>query len=162
MRSLALVAALAAAAAAHAAPARLTEPAVRAFVAKQEAAWNAKDAKTWAAFFTPDARFVDQSRGSDNSIVLNGQSTLAQAAAQAERFFARSSFHEITEVTRVEIARDGRSARVFGRETIRVQEPGRAPRTLCSETEQTLALAAGRILSRGQTDTAVRCNAARR
>jgi uncharacterized protein (TIGR02246 family) len=150
-------AALALAAAAHAAPARLTEPAVRAFVAKQEAAWNAKDAKAWAGFFTPDARFVDQSRGSDNSIVPNGTSTLAQATAQAERFFARSPFRETAEVTRVEISPDGRSARVRGREQTRLE--GHQPRTLCAETEQALVLANGRILSRGQTDTSVRCNA---
>jgi uncharacterized protein (TIGR02246 family) len=145
-----------------AAPARLSEAAIRAFVAKQEAAWNARDARAWAAFFTPDARFVDQSRGSDNSLVPNGQSTLTEAAAQAERFFAKAPFHETAEVVRVEIAADGRSARVFGRETTRIDEPGRPSRTFCAETEQTLTLAAGRFLSRGQTDTAVRCNAVKR
>jgi uncharacterized protein (TIGR02246 family) len=154
-----VIAALLLAAAAHAAPARLTEPAVRAFVAKQEAAWNAKDAKAWAASFTPDARFVDQSRGSDNSIVPNGTSTLAAATAQAGRFFARSTFHETTQVTRVEIAADGRLARVLGREQTRIDAPGRPPRALCAETEQRLVLTDGRILSKGQTDTAVRCNA---
>jgi hypothetical protein len=146
-------------AAAHAAPARITEPAVRAFVAKQEAAWNARDAKVWAGFFTPGARFVDQSRGSDNSIVPNGTSTLADATAQAGRFFARSTFHETAQVTRVEISSDGRSARVLGREQTRIEAPGRASRTLCAETEQHLVLTDGRLLSQGQTDTAVRCNA---
>jgi hypothetical protein len=154
-----LLAALALAAAAHAAPTRLTEPAIRGFVAKQEAAWNAKDARAWAGFFAPDARFVDQSRGSDNSIVPNGTSTLAQATAQAERFFARSTFRETAQVTRVEISPDGRSARVLGREQTRIEGPGGQPRTLCAETEQALTLIGDRILSRGQTDTAVRCNA---
>jgi uncharacterized protein (TIGR02246 family) len=147
---------------AQAAPAAITEPAVRAFVARQEAAWNAKDAGAWASLFTPDARFVDQARGSDNSVVPNGASTLAEATAQARRFFARSTFHETAEVARVEIAPDGRSARVAGRETIRLDQAGKPPRTLCTETEQTLVLSGGRILSRGQTDTAVRCNAVRR
>jgi uncharacterized protein (TIGR02246 family) len=143
----------------HAAPARLTEPAVRAFVQRQEAAWNAKDAKAWAAFFTPDARFVDQARGSDNSVVPTGTSTLAQATAQAQRFFAKTRFHETAQVLRVQLAPGGRSARLFGDESVRIEEPGRPPRTLCAETEQALALVDGRILSKGQTDTAVRCNA---
>jgi hypothetical protein len=155
---IALLAALAATAA-EAAPARLSELAVRDFVARQEAAWNARDAKAWAALFAPGARFVDQARGSDNSVVPYGTSTLAQATEQAQRFFAKAAFHETAQVRRVEIAPDGRSARVFGREAIEVREPGRAPRTLCSETEQTLVLLAGAIVSRGQTDTSVRCNA---
>jgi len=80
--------------AAHAAPARLTDADVRVFVARQEAAWNARDAKAWAAHFTLDARFVDQARGSDNSLVPNGTSTLAEAAAQAKRFFAKATFRD--------------------------------------------------------------------
>ena len=154
-----MLAALLLAGAVHTAPARLTEPAVRAFVQRQEAAWNAKDARAWAAFFTPDARFVDQARGSDNSLVPNGTSTLAQATAQAQRFFAKSTFHETAEVRRLQLAPDGRTARVFGYETLRIDDPGKPSRTLCTETEQALALVEGRILSRGQTDTAVRCNA---
>lgn len=156
---LALLAALAATAAQAASTTRLTERAVRAFVARQEAAWNARDTKAWAALFLPDARFVDQARGSDNSVVPYGTSTLAQATDQAQRFFAKATFRETAQVTRVQIAPDGASARVFGRESIDVREPDRPPRTLCSETEQTLVLQAGRILSRGQTDTSVRCNA---
>jgi hypothetical protein len=156
---LAILAALVGAAVADAAAARLTEPAVRAFVARQEAAWNARNAKAWAASFTPDARFVDQARGSDNSVVPYGESTLAQATAQAERFFARSRFRETTQIVRIEIAPDGRSARVLGYERTRVEEPARPPRTLCAETEARIVLQADRILSRGQTETSVRCNA---
>ena len=148
--------------AAHAAPARLTDADVRAFVARQETAWNAKDARAWAAHFTPDARFVDQARGSDNSLVPNGTSTLAEAAAQAKRFFAKATFRETAEVLRVEIAPDGCAARVSARETIRIEAArGLPPRILCTETEHTLVLQGGRILSRGQTDTAVRCRATR-
>ncbi len=154
------LAALFIATAATAAPAQITEASARAFIARQEAAWNARDARAWAGFFTPDARFVDQARGSDNSVVPNGTSTLTQATAQARRFFAKTKFHETAEVARVEIAADGRSARVIGRETIRIEASGgRPPRTLCTETQHTLVLQGGRILSRGQTDTAVRCRA---
>lgn len=152
-----VLAAVASAATAAVAEPRLTEPAVRAFVARQEAAWNRRDAKAFAATFTPDAVFVDQARNSNGGVTSNGSSSLAQAMAQVRRFFARSTFHETAAVDRVEIAADGRSARVLGRETTRVETPGRPPRTLCAETEQTVILAHGRLLSRGQTDTGVRC-----
>jgi len=140
------------------APGRLTEAAVRDFVARQEAVWNARDAKAWAGFFTPDARFVDQARGSDNSIVPTGESTLAEATAQAKRFFAKATFHETAEVARIEIAPDGASARAFVNATIRIEATaGRPARTLCTESEHRLALVGGRVVSKGQTDTAVRC-----
>ena len=145
---------------AAAVPPRVTEPAVRAFVARQEQAWNARDLGADAALFTPDAVFVDQALTSENRINVYGRSTLPQAIAQARSFFARSQVRETSVVTRVEIAPDGRSARVFGRETSRIDTAGKPPRTLCAETEQTVALVAGRLLSRGQTDTQVRCRRA--
>ncbi len=147
---------LAALSAAAAEP-RLTEPAVRAFVARQEAAWTGRDAQAFAATFTPDAVFVDQARNSNGGVTSNGSSTLAQATAQARRFFARARFRETATVDRVEIAADGRSARVYGHETTRIETSGHPPRTLCAETEQTVIFARGRILSRGQTDTGLRC-----
>jgi hypothetical protein len=137
----------------------ISEADASAFVAGQEAAWNAKDAARWAATFLPDARFVEQARASDNSIVPTGSSSLAQATAQARRFFARERFRETARVTRVQLAPDKRSAKVFGYETSHIESLGKPERTLCAETEQTLVLQGGRILSRGQTDTAVRCNA---
>lgn len=157
MRRATLVFALAALAAPAAAETRLTEPAIRAFVARQEAAWNGRDAQAFAATFTPDAVFVDQARNSNGGVTSNGSSTLAQAIAQARRFFTRSTFRETATIDRVEVAPDGRSARVLGHETTRIETPGRPSRTLCAETEQTVILARGRILSRGQTDTGVRC-----
>jgi uncharacterized protein (TIGR02246 family) len=153
----ALIAGLAALATAAAAEPRLTEPAVRAFVARQEAAWTGRDASAFAATFTPDAVFVDQARNSNGGITSNGSSTLAQAIAQARRFFARAKFQETAVVDRVEIAADGRSARVFAHETSRIETPGRPVRVLCALTEQTVILVRGRILSRGQTETGVRC-----
>ncbi|MFL5294953.1 MAG: hypothetical protein ACJ798_01095 [Phenylobacterium sp.] len=157
MLRLLILAVISLAASAHAAPARLTEPAVRAFVAKQEQAWNAKDLRGYFAGFTADARFADRARASDNSIVPNGTATLAQAQAQARRFFAGSRFHETATVDRVEIAPDGRQARVLGHEISRIETPGRPARTLCAETEQIIVLDAGRLRSKGQTDTAIRC-----
>ena len=122
---------------------RLTEPAVRAFVARQEAAWTGRDARAFAATFTPDAVFVDQARNSNGGVTANGSSTLPQAVAQARRFFASSKFQETAVVDRVEIAPDGRSALVSGHETTRIEAPGHPARTLCAETAQTVVLAHG-------------------
>ena len=157
MRRAILLALLLAAGAARATDVRLTEPAVRAFVAHQEAAWNRKDAHGFAATFTPDAVFIAQARDSHRGVTANGRSTLHEATAQAKRFFAKSRFQATGSVDRIVIAPDGRSAQVFGRETTRIETAGRPPRTLCAETQQTLVLARGRILSQGQTDTDVRC-----
>ncbi len=137
--------------------ARLTEATARAFVARQEAIWNARDARAFAATFAPDAVFVDQAVGSDGKVVVNGRSTLAQALAQARRFFAKAPFQATATVNRVALSSDGRAARVFGQETTRIAAPGKPPRIYCARTEQTLALVAGRIVSHGQTDTDVRC-----
>ncbi|MGZ3374962.1 MAG: hypothetical protein ACXU8S_00020 [Phenylobacterium sp.] len=136
---------------------RLTEPAIRAFLTRQEAAWTGKDARAFAATFTPDAVFVDQARNSNGGVTANGSSPLPQAIAQARRFFATAKFTETAAVDRVEIAPDGRSARVFSHQSSRVETPGRPARRLCAETQQTLVLLKGRILSKGQTDTDVRC-----
>lgn len=157
MRALALLVATAAATLAQAAPARLTEASVLAFVAKQEAAWNSRDLKAFEAAFTSDARFVDQARGSDNGIVPYGVSSRAEAIAQARRFFATSHVLETSTVDRVEIAPDGRLARVFGHEISRIDTPGKPSRSACAETAQVVVLVGGRLLSRGRTDTAVRC-----
>jgi len=155
-RRAATIALLVLATPAAAAP-RLTEPAVRAFTARQEAAWNARDVRGWTATFTPDAVFVDQAKNSNGGVTSNGSSTLAQAAAQARRFFAGPKFAETAAVDRVEIAPDGRSARLLGRAVTEIAAGARPARRLCAETSQTVVLVAGRILSKGQTETGVRC-----
>lgn len=152
-----LILALLAAGAAQAAEPRLTDAAVRAFVARQEAAWNARDTRAFAATFAPDAMFVDQARDNQNRLIENGRGALPQAVAQARRFFAKHTVRETTQIDRIAIAPDGRSARVLAREVSRIETRGHPSRTLCAETEQSLVLVQGRILSRGQTDTAVRC-----
>jgi hypothetical protein len=152
-----LLIALLAAGSAQAAEPRLTEAGVRDFVARQEAAWNGKDAQAFATTFTSDAVFVAQARDSHGGITANGKSTLPEAIAQARRFFARSSFRETGVVDRVVMSPDGRSAQVFGHQATRIETPGRPSRTLCGQTGQTVVLVKGRILSHGQTDTDVRC-----
>jgi uncharacterized protein (TIGR02246 family) len=137
----------------------LTDASARAFVARQDAAWNARDAHAFAATFTPDAVFIDQAVGSDGKVIANGRSTLTQATLQSRRFFARTQFHETVVVDRVAIAPGARTAQVFAQTTTRLASPhtGRNGRTYCARTEQTLVLAHGRLLSRGQTDTDIRC-----
>jgi uncharacterized protein (TIGR02246 family) len=157
VRAPALLVLLLAANAAQAADVGLTESAVRAFVAHQEAAWNGKDAHAFAATFTPDAVFIAQARDSHGGVTPNGRSTLQQATAQARRFFAKTGFQAAVAVDRIVIAPDGRSAQVVGRETTRLESDGHPPRIFCAETQQTLVLTRGRILSQGQTDTDVRC-----
>jgi hypothetical protein len=151
---------LAVAASAHAwaAGPRLTEPTVRAFVARQEAAWNARDLAAFEATFTPDAVFVDQARNSNGGVTSNGSSTLTEAVAQAKRFFGKARFRETSVVDAVAISVDGRSALVTGHEVSQMEATAARPaRRLCAETRQTVVLVRGRILSKGQTDTDVRC-----
>ncbi len=148
---------LAVAATAQASEAALTDVSVRAFVNRQEAAWNAKDARAFAATFTAEAVFVAQARDSHGGLTSNGRSTVAQAMAQARRFFTRSRFHETGVIDRVNVAPDGRTAQVHGHVSTEIETPGRPSQKLCAETLQTVALARGRMLSRGQTETDVRC-----
>lgn len=152
MRALVVAAAVLLAAAA---PARLTDADVRAFVARQERAWNAGDVPAWAALFTPDALFTDQAR-SGREMVAYGTSTLAQARTQAQRFFSQSQVREGGQVQRVEIQPDGRTARVVIRKVSQITTGGRIRRS-CADSVQTLVLSGGRILSRGRTDTLYRC-----
>ena len=102
MRAVLLFTALLAAGPALAQAPQITDGAVHAFVARQEAAWNAGDFDRYFAGFTPDARFTDQAYVGDKPPVPYGTSTLAQAQTQARRAAARS--RERAEVRRIEIA----------------------------------------------------------
>jgi hypothetical protein len=138
------------------AEARLTDTQARAFVARQQRAWNAGDLERYFTGFTSEARFTDQAYVGDKPPVPYGTSTLAEARTQARRGGARS--REAAEVRRVEIAPDGRSARVTSRVGSTVTRDGRV-RRLCASRVQTLVLARGAVRSRGQTDTYIRCRA---
>jgi hypothetical protein len=153
---LALLVALAAGlpAPASAQAARITDADARAFVARQEEAWNAGQLDRYFGGFTPQARFTDQAYVGDKPPVPYGTSTLAQAQAQAKRTKARS--RERAEVLAVRIAADGRSATVTSRVGSAVTADGRT-RRLCASRVTTLALVAGRLRASGQTDTYVRC-----
>jgi hypothetical protein len=159
LKRTALLLALGAASPALAAP-TITEPTARAFVERQDRAWNAGDLKRFFATYGAGAVFVSQGRNSQGGVTLYGRSTVAEARAQARRTFARSKPRQQTIVDRVLIAPDRRSATVAGRQITRIETGGQV-RTYCGETQQRLALANGRMVSQGQIDTAVRCRGVR-
>jgi hypothetical protein len=134
----------------------LTDPQVRAFVQRQEKAWNAGDLAAYFALYTPQARFTDQARTAAGKVVPYGSSTAAEARAQATRFLATSKVRESGQVLRVDIAPDGRSARVLAREVSVITTPARTRRS-CAERVQTVVLVGAALRSTGQTDTVVRC-----
>ena len=138
------------------AQARLTDGEVRAFVLRQEQAWNAGALDRYFAAFTPDARFTDQAYVGDKPPVQYGTSSLGQARAQARRAGRAAKSREAGQILRIEIAADGRSARVVSNETSTVEKAGRT-RRLCATRTQTLDFSAGRLRSRGQTDTFIKC-----
>jgi hypothetical protein len=143
---------------AAAAPARLSDPAVRAFMARQEAAWNARDARGYFASFAPRARFVEQGRTNTGGVIRYGSSTLEEARRYATRFFAGPAARDRTTLTAVVVAAGGRSAEVAGQKVTTLADGRRR----CAEVRQTLSLAAGRIQSLGETSTAIRCRDAAR
>jgi hypothetical protein len=134
----------------------ITEAQVRAFVARQEAAWNAGELDRYFAGFTPQARFTDQAYVGDKPPASYGTSTVAQARAQARKALARATTREAGRVTRVRIAADGRSAQVVSYVTSTVDAGGKV-RRLCAYRGQALVLGGGRLLSTGQTDTFFKC-----
>lgn len=155
LRRLAILAACVAAFAGPAFAAGLTEASVRRYLAAQEKAWNERRLDSYFAGFTPDAVFVDQHKTPEETIVY-GRSGLAQAKAASRRFLATSTSAEHGTVRSIRIAPSGRTARVLGFEVSTVTSGGRV-RRVCAETDQTLVLAGGRVLSKGQTDSVVKC-----
>ena len=141
-----------------AAPA-ITEPQVRAFVDRQSKAWNAADVSGYFATFTPKAVFTDQALGNDNRIVPYGASTVAQAKAQARRFFAKSKVRETSVITAIAIAPDGASARVTTYEVSQISTAGKV-RQVCGQGVAIIVRTPAGLRSTGQTDTIVRCRAA--
>jgi hypothetical protein len=139
-----------------AAPSRLTEPQVRAFVARQSAAWNARDLAGWGATFTSDARFTDQALANSNTIVPYGSSSLAQARTQVRKSFAKGPPGEVLVIDSVTLAPDGRGARVSAH--VVSQSPSQR---VCAQRIETVALTPGGPRATAQTDTIVRCGAAR-
>jgi len=134
----------------------ITDAQVRAFVARQEAAWNAGDLDRYFAGFTPQARFTDQAYVGDKPPVPYGTSTLAEARTQARKALARTRRREAGRVTALRIGADGRSVQVVSNVASTVDSGGKV-RHLCAYRGQALVLRGGRLLSNGQTDTFFKC-----
>jgi hypothetical protein len=125
---------------------------VRAFVERQQSAWNAGRLDDFFRAFTPDAAFTDQAYNGAKPPVPYGTSTLAEAKAQSRKAFATTPTREAARIFRIVVAPDGRSAEVTT--SVGVQA---GARRLCASRVQTLVLAGGALKSRGQTDTYIRC-----
>ncbi|MBU1377448.1 MAG: hypothetical protein KKE02_15080 [Alphaproteobacteria bacterium] len=134
----------------------ITDAQVRAFVARQEQAWNAGRIDAYFAAFTLDARFTDQAYVGDKPPVPYGTSTLVQARAQTRKAFARAKMREVGQVTRIERAADGRSVRVVSNVSSTIESSGKV-RRICASRGQALVLRGGRLLSNGHTDTIFKC-----
>jgi hypothetical protein len=135
----------------------MSEADVRAFLARQEAAWNARRIDDYFAGFTQDAVFVDQ-HVTPKETITYGRSGLSQAKAAARRFLAEARSVEKSQVRSLRIAPSRTNARVLAWEVTTVTAKGRT-RRICANTDQTLVLVGGKILSRGQTDSIVNCPA---
>jgi hypothetical protein len=156
MRRLALVLVLTLIAAPALAAPRITDPAVRAFVARQERAWNAGELDIYFAAFTPQARFTDQAYVGDKPPVLYGVSTRAEAKAQAKKARARGGSREAARIGRIAIAADGQSATVRMIVGSHVVQGGRA-RRMCASRTLDITLKGGVLKGGDQTDTYVKC-----
>ncbi|HEX3699952.1 MAG TPA: hypothetical protein VHV27_04690 [Phenylobacterium sp.] len=150
------VLALLAAAAAQAAPARLTAAEARSFVDRQSKAWNAGELAAYFALFTPDARFRDQALGSDNKVYPYGTSSLAEARARSRRAFAGHRIAETSTIRGVALAPDGRSARITADVVSQIGGGGGVRRS-CARREQVVVATPAGPRSTGETDTVVRC-----
>lgn len=137
-----------------AAQTRITDADVRAFVVRQQAAWNAGRLDAYFAAFTPDATFTDQAYNGGKPPVPYGTATLAEARAQTRKAVAKAQPREAARVFRIAIAADGRSAEVTT--SVGIQA---GSRRMCASRVQTVVLAEGGLKSRGQTDTYIRCRA---
>lgn len=137
----------------------ITDASARAFVARQQEAWNAGALDRFFGAFTPDARFTDQALGNDNKIVPYGVSTVAQARTQARKTLAKAKVRETTAITAISMAPDARSARVTARTNSRIAAAGAPPRQVCAIRVASVALTPFGLRTTGQTDTIVRCRA---
>lgn len=134
----------------------ITDAAARAFVARQEQAWNAGDMDAYFAGFAPGATFTDQAYVGDKPPVPYGTSTLAEARRQARKTLARSKSRETSQVLRVVAGTDRSSVMIVTRVSASVGTAGRT-RHLCAIRRQRLVLHRAAPRSTGATDTYYPC-----
>ena len=135
---------------------RLNEATIRAFVAEEEAAWNARDFDHYYSLCTQDAAFISLHWNADGSITREQRSP-AEDRASAQKFFANHTGKvvETDTIDSITIAPDGLSARVLGHGTIRFLTNGK-PEVLNAVTDQTVVLRDGHVFSLGQTNVSER------
>lgn len=134
----------------------ITDAAARAFVTRQERAWNSGDAAAYFASYAPGATFTDQAYVGDKAPVPYGTSTLPQARAQVRKALARAKASETVQVQRITPTADGRAVIVLARVASTLQTAGKT-RRLCAVRRQTLILLRGDLISNGKTDTYYPC-----
>lgn len=131
---------------------KLDAAAIRAFAVAQNRAWNARDLDRFYALFDPRAQIVSIRKTPEGTTHRSVRS-IAADRARAERFFActHAIIRETDRIEKIEIAPDGRHARVRVREETGMVQNGR-PRMLHATTVQQLEWRNGRILSLGLTE----------
>ena len=134
----------------------ITDAAARAFIARQERAWNSGDLAAYFAGYAPGATFTDQAYVGDKPPVPYGTSTLPQARAQVRKALTRSKASETAQIQRITPTADGRAVIVVARVASTLQTAGKT-RRLCAVRRQTLISHQGRALSSGKTDTYYPC-----
>jgi hypothetical protein len=137
-------------------PSRLDEHTVRAFAECERSAWIAHDYDSYYGLAAPEASYVSVRWNADGSITREKRSP-GEARKAAEEYFRvhPGKFSETDTIDRVEIASDGRSAKIVGHAVATIEKPGKDD-VLRAATEETIVLRHGRLYSLGQTDTAVR------
>ena len=130
----------------------LTPASIRAFIAGQNRAWNGRDFARFYATFAPRAQIVLIRTTADGKVTRTVRS-LAEDRRKAERFFAttRAIIRETGVVKAIQIAPDGRHARVQVLEDTGIVENGK-PRQLRAIVEEELEMRDGRVLVRALTE----------
>ena len=134
----------------------ITDAAARAFIARQERAWNSGDLAAYFAGYAPGATFTDQAYVGDKPPVPYGTSTLPQARAQVRKALTRSKASETAQIQRITPTADGRAVIVVARVASTLHAAGKT-RRLCAVRRQILISHQGRVHSSGKTDTYYPC-----
>jgi len=136
-----------------AASAPLSDAEVRAFVARQERAWNAGDLDAYFAAFAPSALFADKA-ANGAELITYGVSTVAEARANSRRLMAKSTVRETGQVLTVNIGPGG--AKVLTRVVTRIETSARV-RMVCADRVQEVRPTPQGLKSFRQTDYIRRC-----
>ncbi|MDZ4370385.1 MAG: hypothetical protein U1C74_03045 [Phenylobacterium sp.] len=137
-------------------PPPITEAEARAFVAEQEADWNAGRLAAYFGSFSQDATFTDQAYVGAKPPVLYGTSSLDEARTNLRRVFARKPWpREAGRVFRLQPAAGG--ALMVTTSVGSIVWDGDRPRRLCASRDQVLVRQDGELRATSRIDTFVRC-----